>query len=143
MVQACVSFGADMVAPGVVLRGTRGTFKIGEIDGTPSARIDALAADIAGAEATTQVMGFVWGKQASGAMVLATAVSDLAIHEVLNDPAYHPLLLAVAREVLGQAPVRPLPLDGFDPDDLPGSLSRLADSAGSLPRRTRGSTATW
>jgi Asp-tRNA(Asn)/Glu-tRNA(Gln) amidotransferase A subunit family amidase len=29
--------------------------------------------------------------------------------------------------VLGQAPVRPLPLDGFDPDDLPGSLSRLAD----------------
>jgi Asp-tRNA(Asn)/Glu-tRNA(Gln) amidotransferase A subunit family amidase len=46
---------------------------------------------------------------------------------VFEDPAYHPLLLAVAREVLGQAPVRALPLDGFDPDDLPGSLSRLAD----------------
>src|SRR6185437_387228 len=44
-----------------------------------------------------------------------------------DDPAYHPLLLAVAREVLAQAPVRPLPLDGFDPDDLPGSLARLAD----------------
>jgi Asp-tRNA(Asn)/Glu-tRNA(Gln) amidotransferase A subunit family amidase len=29
--------------------------------------------------------------------------------------------------VLGQAPVRPLPLDGFDPDDLTGSLPRLAD----------------
>ena len=92
-----------------------------------SARIDALAADIADAEATTQVMGFVWGKEAYGAMLFATAVSDLAIHEVFDDPAYHPLLLAVAREVLGQAPVRPLALDGFDPDDLPGSLSRLAD----------------
>ena len=127
VVQGCVNFGADMVAPGVVLRGNRGTFKLGELDGTPSARIDALAADIADAEATTQVMGFVWGKEAYGAMLFATAVSDLAIHEVFDDPAYHPLLLAVAREVLGQAPVRPLPLDGFDPADLPGSLPRLAD----------------
>ena len=127
VVQACVNFGADVIAPGVVLRGNRGTFKIGEIDGTTSARVGALAADIADAEATTQVMGFVWGKEAYGAMVFATAVSDLAIHEVFDDPAYHPLLLAIAREVLGQAPVRPLPLDGFDPDDLPGSLSRLAD----------------
>jgi 2-dehydropantoate 2-reductase len=127
VVQACVNFGADVVAPGVVMRGNRGTFKIGELDGSPSARIDALTADIADAEATTQVMGFVWGKEAYGAMLFATAVGDLPIHEVFDDPAYHPLLLAVAREVLGQAPVRPLPLDGFDPDDLPGSLSRLAD----------------
>ena len=127
VVQACVNFGANVVAPGVVMRGNRGTFKIGELDGTPSARIDALAADIADAEATPAVMGFVWGKEAYGATLFATAVSDLAIHEVFDDPAYHPLLLAIAREVLGQAPVRPLPLDGFDPDDLPGSLSRLAD----------------
>jgi 2-dehydropantoate 2-reductase len=127
VVQACVNFGADVVAPGVVMRGNRGTFKIGELDGTPSARIDALVADIADAEATTQVMGFVWGKEAYGATLFATAVSDLAIHEVFDDPAYHPLLLAVAREVLEQAPVRPLALDGFDPDDLPGSLPRLAD----------------
>jgi Asp-tRNA(Asn)/Glu-tRNA(Gln) amidotransferase A subunit family amidase len=90
-------------------------------------RVAAVAADIADAQATTQVLGFVWGKEAYGAMLFATAVSDLAIHQVLDDPGYHPLLLAVAREVLGQAPVRPLPLDGFDPDDLPGSLSRLAD----------------
>src|ERR1700691_503678 len=127
VVQACVNFGADVLAPGVVMRGNRGTFKIGEIDGTPSARIDALAADIADAEATTQVMGFVWSKEAYGATLFATAVSDLAIHEVFDDPAYHPLLLGLAREVLAQAPVRPLALDGFDPDDLPGSLSRLAD----------------
>src|ERR1700722_18564614 len=127
VVQACVNFGADVTAPGVVLRGNRGTFKLGEIDGTPSARVAALAADIADAEATTQVMGYVWGKEAYGAMLFATAVSDLAIHEAFDDPAYHPLLLAVAREVLAQAPVRPLPLDGFDPDDLEGSLARLAD----------------
>jgi 2-dehydropantoate 2-reductase len=127
LVQACVNFGADVTAPGVVLRGNRGTFKIGELDGTASPRVAALAADIADAEATTQVMGFVWGKEAYGAMLFATAVGDLAIHEVFEDPAYQPLLLAVAREVLAQAPVRPLALDGFDPDDLEGSLARLAD----------------
>ena len=85
VVQACVNFGADVIAPGVVLRGNRGTFKIGEIDGTTSARVGALAADIADAEATTQVMGFVWGKEAYGAMLFATAVSDLAIHEVFDE----------------------------------------------------------
>ncbi len=127
LVQACVNFGADVTAPGVVLRGNRGTFKIGELDGIASARVATLAADIADAEATTQVMGFVWGKEAYGAMLFATAVGDLAIHEVFADPAYQPLLLAVAREVLAQAPVRPLALDGFDPDDLAGSLARLAD----------------
>ncbi len=41
-------------------------------------------------------MGYVWGKEAYGAMLFATAVSDLAIHEAFDDPAYHPLLLAVA-----------------------------------------------
>jgi len=127
VVQACVNFGAEVIAPGVVMRGNRGTFKLGELDGTPSARVDALAADIADAEPTTQVMGYVWGKEAYGAMLFATAVSDLAIHAVFDDPAYQPLLLAIAGEVLGQAPVRPLALDGFDPDDLAGSLSRLAD----------------
>ncbi len=146
VVQACVNFGADVTAPGVVLRGNRGTFKIGEIDGTPSARVDALVADIADAEATTQVMGYVWGKEAYGAMLFATAVSDLAIHEAFDDPAYHPLLLAVAREVLAQALARPLPLDGFDPDDLEGSLARLADfnrrsaksHSGMRPHKSRG-----
>src|ERR1700761_6480252 len=73
VVQACVNFGADVTAPGVVLRGNRGTFKLGEIDGTPSARVAALAADIADAEATTDVMGFVWGKEAYGAVLFATA----------------------------------------------------------------------
>src|SRR4029077_18548451 len=43
------------------------------------------------------------------------------------DPAYRQLLTAVAGEVLAQAPVRALPLDGFDPADLDGSLDRLAE----------------
>ena len=114
-----------MTGPGVVLRGNRATFLIGEPDGTVSERVRALAADIADAEVTENVLGYLWAKEAYGAMLTATAVSDLAIADVLEDPAYAPLLLGLAREVLAQAPVTPMAFDGFDPDDLEGSLGRL------------------
>ena len=127
VVEAVVNFGADVVEPGLILRGNRGTFLLGELDGTVSARVSALAADITDASATTSVLRYTWGKEAYGATLFATAVSDLPIYAVFDDPAFRPLLLAVAAEVLAQAPVRPLPLDGFDPDDLQGSLARLAD----------------
>ena len=42
--------------------------------------------------------------EAQDAMVLAVAVSDLAVHEMLDDPAYRPLADAIAREVAGQPP---------------------------------------
>ncbi len=127
VVEAVVNFGADVLEPGVVLRGNRGTFMIGELDGGPSDRVTALVADIAGAQATNQVVGFAWGKEAYGATLFATAVSDLPIYAVFDDPAYRALLTAVAAEVLDQAPVTAQPLDGFDPADLNGSLDRLAE----------------
>ncbi|HEY7430102.1 MAG TPA: amidase family protein [Streptosporangiaceae bacterium] len=126
VVEAVVNFGADVMAPGVVMRGNRATFLIGELDGRPSERVASLAADIADAVATTSILGYIWAKEAYGAMLAATAVSDLPIHAALADPAYRPLLTAVAAEVLAHAPVPALPLDGFDPADLAGSLDRLA-----------------
>jgi 2-dehydropantoate 2-reductase len=126
VVEAVVNFGADVVAPGVVLRGNRATFMIGELDGRPSERVAALVADITDAEATTDVLRHAWAKEAYGATLFATAVSDLPIYAVFEEPSYRPLLTAVATEVLDQAPVTPLPLDGFDPADLDGSLDRLA-----------------
>jgi 2-dehydropantoate 2-reductase len=127
VVEAVVNFGADVLEPGVVLRGNRGTFMIGELDGRPSERVTALAADIADAQATSDILGYAWGKEAYGATLFATAVSDLPIYAVFEDPAYRALLIAVATEVLAQAPVTALPLDGFDPADLPGSLARLTE----------------
>ena len=57
VVGAFVNFGADVVAPGRILLGNRATFRIGELDGHQSARVDALAADIEDAEATANVLG--------------------------------------------------------------------------------------
>jgi len=127
VVEACVNFGADVTSPGVVLRGNRATFVVGETDGTITDRVRALAADIADAEVTSTVLGYIWAKEAYGAMLAAGAVSDLPIAETLEDPAYRKLMIEVARQVLAQAPVQPVPLDGFDPDDLEGSLDRLAE----------------
>ena len=127
VVEAFVNFGADVTEPGVILRGNRATFVIGELDGTLTDRVRALTADIADAEPTDSVLGYLWAKQAYGTMLFATAVSDLPIFAVFDDPAYRDLLLELGREVLAQAPVAPMPFDGFDPADLPGSLARLAD----------------
>ena len=127
VVEACVNFGADAIAPGVILRGNRATLMIGETDGSISDRVRALAADIADAQVTETVLGYLWAKEAYGAMLTATAVSDLSIADVLADRAYAPLLKEIARQVLAQAPVPPVPLDGFDPDDLDGSLERLTE----------------
>jgi len=126
-VGAVVNFGADVLEPGVVLRGNRASFLIGELDGPPSGRVQSLAADLADAVATSEILGYIWAKEAYGATLAATAVSDLEIHAVFADPAYRRLLTAVAGEVLAQTPVRALPLDGFDPADLDGSLDRMAE----------------
>jgi 2-dehydropantoate 2-reductase len=127
VVEAVVNFGADVIGPGVVMRGNRATFLIGELDGASSDRVEALVADIADAQASTQILSYVWAKEAYGATLFATAVSDLPIHAVFENPYWRPLLEAVAAEVLDQAPVQPLPLDGFDPADVRGSLERLAE----------------
>jgi Asp-tRNA(Asn)/Glu-tRNA(Gln) amidotransferase A subunit family amidase len=110
----------------VVLRGNRAAFMVGELDGSLSGRVRSLAADIADATPTRDILGYMWAKQACGAVLAATAVSDLPIADVLEEPAYRPLLVELARQVVAQAPVRPMPLDGFDAGDLAGSLSRLA-----------------
>ena len=125
VVGAFVNFGADVVGPGRILRGNRATFRIGELDGAESERVRRLAADIADAELTRNVSGYLWAKEAYGAMLFATAVSDLSIADALADPAYRPLHLALAREVLAQATATPEPFDGFDPNDLEGSIDRL------------------
>ncbi len=123
---AFVNFGADRLGPGRILRGNRAAFRVGEVDGTISARARQFAADVPDVTVTGNILGFEWAKLAYGAWLYVTAVSGAPIADVLADPRWEPLLLGVAGEVLAQAPVPPMAFDGFDPGDLPGSLARLA-----------------
>lgn len=128
VISSFVNFGADVMAPGVILQGNVATFRVGELDGgeiTP--RVRELAGVLPYAEPTGNVLGYLWGKEAYGAMLWAGAVSDLPIAEHLVHPRYRPVMIAIAREVLDQAPVPVESFDGFEPGDLEGSLDRLAE----------------
>jgi len=128
VVSSFVNFGADVMGPGRVLQGNIGTFRVGELDGGPiTQRVIDLADTLPYAEPTDNVLGYLWGKEAYGAMLWAGAVSDLPIAETLRRPEYRPLMMTVAQEVLDQAPVKVESFDGFMPDDLEGSLDRLVD----------------
>ena len=127
VVGAFVNFGADVVAPGRILRGNRAALMIGELDGADTPRVRALVEDIADARQTANIHGFLWSKEAYGAILFATAVSDLSIADALAEPRYRPLYVALAREVLAAATAIPEPFDGFDPADLEGSIDRLVE----------------
>jgi len=127
VISSFVNFGADVLGPGRILQGNVATFRVGELAGGEiSPRVRELAAALPYAEPTDNVLGYLWGKEAYGAMLWAGAVSDLSIAETLEHPAYRGVMIAIAEEVLAQAPVKVESFDGFVPDDLPGSLDRLA-----------------
>ncbi len=126
VVTSFVNFGADLLAPGRIMQGNVGTFRVGEpFTSEITPRVRQLAAALPYAEPTGNILGYLWGKEAYGAMLYAGAVSDLSIADALEDPRWRPLVLAIAGEVLAQAPVKPEGFDGFDPADLEGSLERL------------------
>jgi 2-dehydropantoate 2-reductase len=123
-----VNFGADVLAPGRIMQGNVATFRVGELDGAAiTPRVREIAATLPYAEPTDNVLDYLWGKEAYSAMLWAGAVSDLTIAESLERAEYRPLMIAIAEEVLAQAPVRVESFDGFVPDDLAGSLDRLAE----------------
>jgi 2-dehydropantoate 2-reductase len=126
LIVSFVNFGADVMGPGRVMQGNIGTFRVGEpFQSVITPRVQELADALPYAVATDNIMGYLWGKEAYGAMLYAGAVSDLSIADSLEDPRYRTLMLAIAREVLAQSPVTPKGFDGFEPEDLEGSLDRL------------------
>ena len=127
LVASFVNFGADLLGPGRILQGNIGTFRVGEPDGGPvTPRVAELARALPYAEATENIMGFLWGKEAYGAMLFAGAVSDLSIAETLEDPRWRPLHAGHRPGGAGPGPGAAAGFDGFEPGDLAGSLDRLA-----------------
>jgi 2-dehydropantoate 2-reductase len=126
-VGAFVNFGADYLEPGRIFVGGRGALYVGELDGRRSERLARLLDDLPDAKETENIVGFLWAKEAYGAMLFATAVSDLSIADALAEPRYRGVYVQLAREVLAAAPVPVEPFDGFDADDLEGSIDRLVE----------------
>ena len=125
-VGAFVNFGADYLEPGVILYGGRGTVTVGEAFGPAASRISPRTLAIRDAWrdfderafATANIFGYLWAKEAYGAMLFATALTNDSITDALALPAYRALYIALAREILAVALARgvhPEAFDGFDP----------------------------
>src|SRR4029078_12730387 len=79
---------------------------------------DAWSDFDARATVTPNIWGYLWGKEAYGAMLFATALTNESIADALALPAYRDLYIALAREILAVAAARgvtPEAFDGFDP----------------------------
>jgi 2-dehydropantoate 2-reductase len=104
-----VNFGADVVEPGVVMRGNRGAVVLGELDGSTTGRILALHRLFQDFEpaavVTANIHGYLWGKLAYGSMLFATALADASIADVLESRAHRPAIRALAREAMAVAAV--------------------------------------
>ena len=106
---------------------------VGEIDGSLTARADAIRdawRDFDDrAIVTPNIWGYLWGKEAYGAMLFATALTNESIADALAMPAYRDLYIALAQEILAVASARgvtPEAFDGFDPSSYLMTESRDA-----------------
>ncbi len=82
-VGAFVNFGADYLEPGVIHYGGRGAVVLGELDGRITPRVEALRQALLDfddrAIVTSNIWGYLWGKEAYGAMLFATALTNESI----------------------------------------------------------------
>ncbi len=128
-----VNFGADYIEPGVIHYGGRGAVVLGEIDGRRTPRIatihDAWLRFDDRAIVTPNIWGYLWGKEAYGAMLFATALTNESIADALAMRRYNNLYVELAREILAVARARGIPPEAFDGFDPSAYLPSAADDA--------------
>ena len=121
-VGAFVNFGADYHAPGEIFFGGRGAVVLGELDGSITERLKALEAVFLKFDENTKItddlFGYLWGKEAYGAMLFISALTNESIADALADLNYRDLYIESAREILEVAAklgIKPRPFNGFEP----------------------------
>lgn len=147
-VGAFVNFGADYLEPGVIHYGGHGAVVVGEIDGRITPRTiairDAWKDFDERAIVTGNIWGYLWGKEAYGAMLFATALTNESIADALAMARYRGIYIALAREILAVAAARgvtPESFDGFDPNAYaptapPGAANASLDALVAHNRRS-------
>jgi 2-dehydropantoate 2-reductase len=133
-----VNWAADWIAPGRIQHGGVGTFAVGELDGDLSPRAKALA-DLLGAVTPTQVTaniwGFKWAKHVYGALLVATALVDAHVYEVVErSAAVQRMLVALVAEGMAVAEAEGVHLEAFDEFDPAWYRAGRAGDAGAITR---------
>ncbi len=101
---AFVNFSADYHAPGEILFGGRGAVVIGELDGKRSPRLMHMESVFRDFDESTlvtdNIWGYLWGKEAYGAMLFISALTHQSIAEALGDARYRPIYIRAVQEIL-------------------------------------------
>jgi 2-dehydropantoate 2-reductase len=116
-----VNWAADWTAPGRIVHGGEGALVLGELDGQPSARVSALAKlldVVAPTRVTDNILGYTWAKHVYGALLVATAVVDAHVYEVVErSPEVQRMLVALVIESMRVAEAAGIRLEAFDEYD--------------------------
>ncbi len=127
-VGAFVNFGADYLAPGRIFLGGRGALYVGELDGRPSERVERLLARPPRREGDRATSSASSGRRRRTARCCSPPPSPTSRSSTRSPSrATAASSSQLAREVLAAAPVPVEPFDGFDADDLDGSVDRLVE----------------
>jgi 2-dehydropantoate 2-reductase len=114
-----VNFSADYLEPGVIMYGSPGAVYLGELDGRMSPLIYGLREILSTwgeVKLTDNIWGYLWGKEAYGNMLFATALADETMADVID--RYRPLMIELASEIYAVAEregVRVEPFDKLEP----------------------------
>ena len=136
-----VNWAADWQAPGRILHGGDGALVLGELDGRRSERVQRLAKllDVVSAtRVSDNILGYTWAKHVYGALLVATALVDAHVYEVVErSPEIQQMLVTLTVENMRgaeQSGVRLLSFDEYDPADY------HAAAGGDVTARTRAMT---
>jgi 2-dehydropantoate 2-reductase len=130
-----VNWAADWQAPGRILFGGEGALVLGELDGRRSERVLRLARlleVVAPTRVSDNVLGYTWAKHVYGALLVATALVDAHVYEVVErSPAVQQMLVALVMEnmaVAERAGIRLEPFDEYAPADYHAAARGDADA---------------
>jgi 2-dehydropantoate 2-reductase len=116
-----VNWAADWIGPGRILHGGEGALVLGELDGRPSPRVQTLAKlldVVAPTRVSDNILGYTWAKHVYGALLVATAVVDAHVYEVVERSAdVQRMLVALVIESMRVADAVGIRLEAFDEYD--------------------------
>jgi ketopantoate reductase len=115
-----LTFGGHYKAPGEVVFGGPGAFRIGEIDGASTSRIAMLQKALSAlqpVEATDNIFGFLWSKIVLSAIYFATATTNSDVVDLYAISRYRDLFGRLAGEVVAVADAKAIRLEIFDDFD--------------------------
>jgi len=142
---ALVNFASDYIAPGEVFYGGRGSVLVGEADGRATRRVTDYVSLLKHFDRTIgptdNVLGLLWGKIGYGGLLIATALTNDTMADVLADRRWHPVLARIGGEIIRVAcasGITPAGVDGFDAEGFArGDGQRIAASCDEMAEHYR------